>query len=64
MAKLTSAGPVSDEDTNALPVKNLAGAIAFYENVLGFSVVSRDSCGGDEPRIASSDRHAESSTTQ
>ena len=43
MAKLTSVGPVSDEDTNALPVKNLAGAIAFYENVLGFSVVSRDS---------------------
>ncbi len=43
MAKLISVGPVSDEDTNALPVKNLAGAIAFYENVLGFSVVNRDS---------------------
>jgi catechol 2,3-dioxygenase-like lactoylglutathione lyase family enzyme len=43
MAKLTSVGPVSDEDTNALPVKNIADAIAFYENVLGFSVVSRDS---------------------
>src|SRR5512133_2388623 len=43
MAKLTSVCPVSDEDTNALPVKNLAGAIAFYENVLGFSVVNRAS---------------------
>src|SRR5512133_1301904 len=43
MAKLTSVCPVSDEDTNALPVKNLAGAIAFYENVLGFSLVNRDS---------------------
>ena len=43
MAKLTSVDPVSDEDTNALPVKNFADAIAFYENVLGFSVVSRDS---------------------
>lgn len=43
MAKLTSVGPVSDEDTSALPVKNLAGAIAFYQNLLGFTVVSRDS---------------------
>jgi catechol 2,3-dioxygenase-like lactoylglutathione lyase family enzyme len=43
MAKLTSVGPVSDEDTNALPVRNLGSAITFYEKVLGFSVVSLDS---------------------
>jgi hypothetical protein len=43
MAKLTSVGPVSDEDTNALPVRNLGGAITFFEKVLGFSVASRDS---------------------
>jgi catechol 2,3-dioxygenase-like lactoylglutathione lyase family enzyme len=34
--------PVSDEDTNALPVRDLRPAIAFYEAVLGFSVVGRD----------------------
>jgi hypothetical protein len=27
--------PVSEEDTNALPVKDLGPAIAFYEAVLG-----------------------------
>lgn len=34
--------PVSDEDTNALPVKDLKQAIAFYEMVLRFSVVERN----------------------
>jgi catechol 2,3-dioxygenase-like lactoylglutathione lyase family enzyme len=34
--------PISNEDVNALPVKDLAPAIAFYETVLGFAVVSRD----------------------
>jgi catechol 2,3-dioxygenase-like lactoylglutathione lyase family enzyme len=43
MAKLKAVSPVSDEDTDALPVKDLAAAICFYETVLGFSVLSRDS---------------------
>ena len=43
MAKLASISPVSDEDTNALPVKSMTVAIAFYEKVLGFAVVKRES---------------------
>ena len=43
MAHLTAMVPVSDEDTDALPVKDIGPAVAFYEAVLGFSVVSRDS---------------------
>src|SRR5262245_29667035 len=43
MARLKAVCPISDEDTKALPVKDLGAAIAFYETVLGFSVVSRDS---------------------
>ena len=43
MAKLKSVCPVSNEDTNTLPVKSIEIAIAFYQNVLGFSVVNRDS---------------------
>jgi len=43
MAKLKSVGPISGEDTNALPVKNVESAIAFYEAVLGFSAISHDS---------------------
>jgi len=42
MAHLKSVGTVSDEDANALPVKDLEPAIAFYESVLKFQVVSRD----------------------
>ena len=42
MARLKAVCPVSDEDTNALPVKDLGPAITFYEAVLGFSAVSRD----------------------
>ena len=42
MAKLKSVSPVSNEDTNALPVKELDPAIAYYESVLGFAVVHRD----------------------
>jgi catechol 2,3-dioxygenase-like lactoylglutathione lyase family enzyme len=43
MAHLGAVGPISDEDTNALPVKDIGPAVAFYETILGFSVVSRDS---------------------
>ena len=42
MAHLNSAVPISGEDTNALPVKDIGPAVKFYETVLGFSVVSRD----------------------
>jgi lactoylglutathione lyase len=55
MARLIAVGPVSDEDTMALPVKALDPAIAFYQTVLGFSVVRRDTLaatiGRDEVRI-------------
>jgi lactoylglutathione lyase len=42
MAKLKSVSGISGEDTTALPVKELAPAIAYYESVMGFEVVSRD----------------------
>lgn len=42
MAQIKSVGPISDEDTNALPVKEIGPAVAFYETILGFSLVSRD----------------------
>ena len=42
MVRLMAVYPVSGEDTNALPVKNIGPAVSFYEVVLGFSVVSRD----------------------
>ena len=41
MARLKSVTPISNEDIHALPVKKLETAIAFYENVLGFSLGSR-----------------------
>lgn len=43
MTKLKKVCPVSDENTDALPVKDLAAAIRFYEAVLGFSVTGHDS---------------------
>jgi lactoylglutathione lyase len=55
MARLIAVYPVSDEDTMALPVKALDTAIAFYQTVLGFSVVRRDTSAAtiarDEVRI-------------
>ena len=42
MAHLNSVVPISGEDTNALPVKDIGPAVRFYETVLGFFVVSRD----------------------
>jgi lactoylglutathione lyase len=42
MARLIAAGPISDEDLAALPVKALEPAIGFYETVLGFTLVRRD----------------------
>jgi|SRR5215831_20029493 len=42
MPKLIAVYPISNEDTTALPVRTLDRAIAFYHNVLGFSVVRLD----------------------
>jgi len=42
MAKLKSVGPISGEDTNALPVKDIGPAVKFYETILGFSVAGQD----------------------
>jgi lactoylglutathione lyase len=42
MAQLKAVYPISGEDVNALPVKDIGPAVAFYEAVMGFSVVSRD----------------------
>ena len=42
MARIKAVYPISDEDPNALPVKDLGPAIRFYEAVLGFAPVSRD----------------------
>ncbi len=43
MTRIEAVYPIAGEDIAALPVKDLAGAISFYEAVLGFSTVSRDS---------------------
>ena len=42
MAKLESVAPISNEDTSALPVKELTPAIAYYESVMGFTTIRRD----------------------
>jgi hypothetical protein len=42
MVKLKSVSPISNENTSALPVRELGPAIAYYESVMGFSVFSRD----------------------
>jgi catechol 2,3-dioxygenase-like lactoylglutathione lyase family enzyme len=46
MTRFKAVYPISNEDTKALPVKELGPAIAFYKNVLGFSVVASDSATG------------------
>src|SRR5262245_6119916 len=43
MAQLQAVSPISNEDVNALPVKDLGPAAAFYETVMGFKVARRDS---------------------
>jgi lactoylglutathione lyase len=43
MTLLKAVYPISNEDTNALPVKELGPAISLYETVLGFSLAARDS---------------------
>lgn len=42
MIQLKGVYPISGEDPTALPVKDLAAAIGFYERILGFSLVERN----------------------
>ena len=41
MALMKSVSPISDEDLDALPVRDLASAIDFYQRLLGLSVASQ-----------------------
>src|SRR5262245_12674958 len=43
MAKLKSVSPISNEDARALPIKALGPAITYYESVIAFTVIRRDS---------------------
>jgi predicted enzyme related to lactoylglutathione lyase len=43
MAQFKAVYPISNEDTNALPVKEIGPAVVFYQTVLGFSLISSDS---------------------
>ena len=42
MARLLAAYAISNEDLDALPVRELGAAIGFYVSVLGFALVRRD----------------------
>jgi lactoylglutathione lyase len=42
MKQLNGVYPISGEDLSALPVKAIGPAVAFYRDVLRFTVVSRD----------------------
>jgi hypothetical protein len=42
MKQFTAVYPISGENLSALPVKVIGPAVAFYESVLGFTVVASD----------------------
>jgi hypothetical protein len=42
MKQFNGVYPISGEDLSALPVKAIGPAVAFYQSVLGFSVVTSD----------------------
>jgi predicted enzyme related to lactoylglutathione lyase len=42
MTRFQGVYPISGEDLSALPVKDVAPAVTFYREVLGFTVVSGD----------------------
>jgi len=43
MTQFKAVYPISNEDPNALPVREIERAILFYQSALGFSVVASDS---------------------
>lgn len=42
MKQFKTISPISDEDTNAVPVKDIGTAIRFYTEALGFSLVTKE----------------------
>lgn len=50
MKQLNGVYPISGEDLSALPVKAIGPAVAFYRDVLGFSVVAQDDTTADVQR--------------
>ena len=42
MKQFNGVYPISGEDLSALPVKAIAPAVAFYQSVLGFTLVASD----------------------
>lgn len=42
MKQFTRIAPISDDDPNAIPVKEIGPAVKFYTQTLGFAVVSAD----------------------
>ena len=42
MKQFKAVYPISGEDLSALPVRAIGPAVAFYQSVLGFSVVASD----------------------
>ena len=42
MKQFSGVYPISGEDLSALPVKAIGPAVAFYQSVLGFSVMASD----------------------
>ncbi len=40
--RFTAVYPISGEDLSALPVRDIAPAVAFYQAALGFTTVSQD----------------------
>lgn len=55
MARLKTVCGISNENINALPVKDLGPAIGYYESILGFTAMGRDESSAiltrDEVRI-------------
>ena len=47
MLTLLSALPISNEDINTLPIRELDSAVTYSTTVLGFTVIHRDDDSGD-----------------
>jgi catechol 2,3-dioxygenase-like lactoylglutathione lyase family enzyme len=61
--QLIAVFPISDENVDALPVRQIDAALAFYEGVMGFTAVRRDERSADVQRdkvrlgLVKSDEH-------